>query len=230
MVQLPAEEIPVERDVVYEAAEMMTQIPETLEFALEDGGRTAKVSCWAEKQEEENARWSDDFSFPVVFHGCDASFCQLGDVLIPYREEKPELEGEERQLLEMIHVPEEGYRITDISWNGTVYEDEQGELCREALAEGEKLVRDVLVHYVGIAEFPDGEGWQITAQYDLALPKISETQVAILETKSDFASSEPEKAQAHFWKNVVYALTISISLLIVILVFAAVWAKRRKKE
>lgn len=227
MVSLPSEEIPVERDVICENVEALARVPEFMEFALEENGREAKASCWADDMEVVAARWSDDFSFPVTFHECDAEFCQLGDVLIPYVEKKPELEGHEALLLDLIGAPQEAYRVTDISWNGEIYTDESGVLCRDALAVGDKLVQDFQVHYVGTAEFPACERWQIVAEYELPVPEMKETDVSVI--RDDENLSAVTDGQQEFWKNVIRTLTVAFSLLLLLLILILLVKRRQMR-
>ncbi|MGN0158516.1 MAG: hypothetical protein ACI39W_05175 [Brotaphodocola sp.] len=225
MVSIPLKEIPVERDVIYEQVEALSKVPEFMEFSVEEEGRTANVSCWSDDMEAGNARWSSDFSFPVTFHGCDAEYCRLEDVLIPYREEKPELDGYEMLLLRLIGAPEDAYRVTDIFWDGEIYMDETGTVCRNALAVGEKLVQDVQVHYVGTAEFPACEEWKIAEEYEFPCPEwkssMKDQPGQVLDE-----STETVDGQQEFWQNIIRTMTIAFSLLLILL-FVIVVVKRR---
>lgn len=224
--QIPAEEMPVERDVVYEAVEALAEVPEFMGFTVEEDGRQAQVNCWADDMEAENARWSDEFSFPVTFHGCDAEYCQLGDVLIPYREEKPELDGYEPLLLELIDAPQEAYRITDVAWNGAIYTDETGMLCRDALAFGEKLVQDFQVHYVGSAEFSACERWRAAAAYELPLPETHAVDEDTWQLEGGYERLDTADAENKLWKRVVRTVTVAFSLLVLFILVILV-AKRK---
>lgn len=227
LIQIPAEEILVERDVVYEAVEALTRVPEFVKFAVEEDGRQAQVSCWSDDMTMKNARWTEGFSFPVTFHGCDAEYCQLGDALIPYREDRPELNGYEPLLLELIGAPQEAYRVTDIAWSGGIYTDAAGTLCRDALAIGEKMVQDVEVHYVGTAEFPACEQWQMAAAYELPMP---EAHVMAGEIEPSGAGDEhlrASDAESEFWKWAVRTVTAAFSLFLLLLLVILV-AKRKK--
>lgn len=228
MVSLPEEEVFVERDVVYENVEALAQIPKSAEFALEEKGREAVAVCQAEAAEAIAVRWRDDFSFPVTFHGCDAGICQLGDVLIPYEEEKPDLDGQEAQLLHMIGAPEDAYRVTDIFWNGEIYTDEAGVICRDAYAVGSKLVKDIQVHYEGAAVFPECERWQVTAEYGLSLPEISKMNESAVVAVSVIAEEAASDHRLEFWKHVIAAMTAAISLLLFLVILVIFLVKRRK--
>lgn len=64
----------------------------------------------------------------------------------------------------------------------------RGELCRDALAVGQKLVRDYRAVYTGTAEFPDYDGWQTVAVYGPAAPETK------AETEPESTAREKEKA------------------------------------
>lgn len=229
MVSLPEEDVFVERDVVYENVEALAQIPESAEFALEEQGREVVAVCRAEAMEAAAARWCDDFSFPVIFHGCDAELCQLGDVLIPYQDDKPDLDGQEAQLLRMIGAPEDAYQVTDIFWDGEIYTDETGVVCRNARAVGSRLVKDIQVHYEGFALFPKYEGWQVTAEYGLPFPEMGEpTEAVVMVENSSETFGETFDGKTEFWKQIWRTVTAAVSLLLFLVIFLIFLVKRKK--
>ena len=64
-------------------------------------------------------RWEPGFEFPVTIINDDAQRFLLNGTEVELDEEKP-LRGYEEQLLELIGVSGENYRITDIRWDGAV--------------------------------------------------------------------------------------------------------------
>lgn len=147
----------VEKEVVYEQVEDAAGLPDTIDLSVREAGETVTVSCQAKTRKILRERWKDDFSFPITVHAYDADYYLVGDRLIPQKEGHPELEGCKELLLELIGVSPEAYRITEILWQGAPYEDENGSLCRDALARGDRLVRDYQILYAGTARLP-GEG------------------------------------------------------------------------
>ncbi|MDO5407680.1 MAG: hypothetical protein Q4F28_10190 [Eubacteriales bacterium] len=238
-VLLPAENQVVEQERIFEQIEGMTDIPETVEWKAEhtEDRRRGKAVCTAESVEILREWWSGDFSFPVQFHCYDAEYYQLGGELIPSDEVRPQLDGYEELLLEIAGVPAEGYRVTDIRWDGEAYLDEAGILCRNAVASGEKLLRDYQVRYRGTVEFPETRRWQTVALYGLPEPeepeaKEAEEAYALTEVTED-RSEQPEAAepaqQTPFWKQVIKVITLSVSMLLpFLLLLLFLMVKRRK--
>lgn len=163
----PARTRSVKETLYYEQMEGVSVIPRELMVPVTDGEQTCNVVCQIQEQTVVQEEWQEGFVFPVVFHMYGAGFYQLGDHLITGNEESPELAGCEALLLEQIGVSPDDYRITYVQWSGDSYLDAQGELCRDAAAFGQKLVRDYQVTYVGQAEFPGKSIRQIEANYHL---------------------------------------------------------------
>lgn len=182
-VSVSGQSIPVIREGIYEQAEGITQLPESMNVEVERENQKTEVSCLLEDRAVIKEEWQDGFSFPVTYHKYGAEFYWLGEHLIEGGGDKPRLEGYENLLLEEIGVTPEFYRIVDIRWEGEPYEDETGELCRNAVASGQKLLRDYRLVYKGTASFPSYEAWRVTAVYG---PAVSEDLL-------DDRQSEPPK-------------------------------------
>lgn len=239
-VQLPARRRTVEEEQIFENVEGMTDVPGTSEIRTQDpdDGRIGTAVCQAESVEILREWWSADFSFPVQFHSYDADYYQLGGQMIPFDEERPQLAGCEELLLDIIGASTEEYRITDIRWDGEEYLDEAGILCRNALASGEKLVRDYQVRYCGVAEFPAGERWQTVAVYgppgteETAAPETeshSEVRVTEMETTVQTDAAGEAVPQESFWKQVFKVTKVILSLLIpLLLILLIVLVKGRR--
>lgn len=232
---LPERMKTVEQVQILEQVEGMTPIPQTASFEVTDEGRTGNAQTRAESVTVLKEVWSTDFSFPVTFHSCDAEYCQLGDRMIPYREEKPEFEGQEYLLLDIIGAPRDQYRVIDVRWDGEVYQDEAGIPCRNAVASGEKLLRDYQVLYRGTARFPSAERWQTVTIYEL--PR-EETVTVLPESASGVpnqggAGEEDNRSDREIdlplWEKVFRTVRVIVSLLLpLILIFAFILVKKRK--
>lgn len=230
---LPAKEEIVEREVSYEQVEGMTPIPEITRFTVTEDGREGTVRAQAEEVRVLRETWSRDFAFPVTFHSCDAEYCQLGDQMIPYQEERPALDGYEYLLLDIIGAPQEVYRILDVRWDGDIYVDASGIPCRDAIASGEKLVRDYQVLYRGMAEFPACERWQTVTVYEL--PREEETdelqemkeEAAVILDDADFDSNAG--TDLPLWKKIIRTVSIIMSLLVPILILLMIILVKRRK-
>lgn len=219
------EERRVYRDVVYEAVEDAAAVPETVDVQVRRSGQTAVAICRAKDKTVLREWWSEDFSFPITFHTYDAEFYELGDCLIPYNEERPQLEGCELQLLNAIGVSPEAYEITQLQWAGDAYRDGEGKLCRDAVAGGRKLLRDYRVRYEGRAVFSAGgapltdpqepETVEEDMPEDEAENTVEESRVSMLQKEEDSAQIEPkeqEDGRPAFWRKLTSTLLLIIGI------------------
>lgn len=211
----------VQKDVVYEHVEGGASLPETLDVRIEEGGVTVTAVCALEEKAILRERWEDSFSFPVTFHSYDAAFYQLGDILIPFDEERPRLEGSEERLLELVGVTPEEYQITSVRWAGEAYQGEEGELCRDALATGNKLVRDYRVRYAGTAQIPvKPEPRSQTGAEETVVEQTPEAEEAVVESETEMRvqveSSGEAQPQAEAGEPLTLWQKITRTLLVVI--------------
>lgn len=111
---------------------------------------------------EKSIFWEDDFSFPVTVYGYGAEVFYLGEYEIPAG---TDLVSYSSCFLEYLELPQDCYRIERVEWSGECYEDE-GIICRDAIAYGEKLIRDVDVVYGGQVRTPNIPAKQYVAVYE----------------------------------------------------------------
>lgn len=134
---------------------------------------------------EKGSTWSDDFSFPLTVTGYDADSFLLGDVEIPAGNDLSEY-GEE--FLSYLGLPQDCYRVERIVWTGEPYEQD-GIICRNAEAFGEKLIRNVDVYYGGQVLIPVMQDRQYTDGYEEISP-------ATEEDTTEESLDEPEEEEA----------------------------------
>lgn len=153
----------VHREVTYEAVEDEAALPEEIMVSVLAGHDGEMVPCQAVGWVEEAAYWQDDFSFPITFYEYGAGAYQLGEITV----KKTDLEDPEQlielaeqygtELLQSMGLSAEEYEVKEIVWTGTPYEKEDGIVCRDAMAYGNRLLRDWRVQYEG---FVEPERWQ----------------------------------------------------------------------
>lgn len=119
---------------------------------------------------EQDSIWNDDFSFSITVAGYDADVFFLGDLEIPA---DADLSSYGTDFLSYLGLPEDCYRVDQVTWNGESYEQD-GFLCRDAVATGEKLIRTVEVTYGGQVRTPDIKGKQYISVYEEVIPKSEE--------------------------------------------------------
>lgn len=153
----------VHREVTYEAVEDEAALPEEIMVSVLAGHDGEMVPCQAVGWVEEAAYWQDDFSFPITFYEYGAGAYQLGEITVKKTDlEEPEqltelAEQYGTELLESMGLSAEEYEVKEIVWAGTPYEKEDGIVCRDAMAYGNRLLRDWRVQYEG---FVEPERWQ----------------------------------------------------------------------
>lgn len=153
----------VHREVTYEAVEDEAALPEEIMVSVLAGHDGEMVPCQAVGWVEEAAYWQDDFFFPITFYEYGAGAYQLGEITVKKTDlEEPEqltelAEQYGTELLESMGLSAEEYEVKEIVWTGTPYEKEDGIVCRDAMAYGNRLLRDWRVQYEG---FVEPERWQ----------------------------------------------------------------------
>ncbi len=110
--------------------------------------------------------WESDVTVPLRVELYDATFYMLNGKYIPYNDEKPALTGYEADILTVLNLPQESYRITDFLWTGDVY-TENGVQYRNAAASGERYVAEYTAYYNDTVALPDANGYNATLTYSL---------------------------------------------------------------
>ena len=153
----------VRREVTYEAVEGEADFPGEIDVSVLAGNDEEVVRCRAVDWAEADRYWRDDFSFPVTFYEYGAGTYQLGEITVKEMdlEDPAQLTELARQygteLIQSMGLSEEEYEVDEMVWTGTPYENEEGIVCRDAVARGSRLLRDYRVVYEG---FVEPERWQ----------------------------------------------------------------------
>lgn len=156
-------------DVVdYKGVEQIDKIPESCEIEVKNkvSGEVVKADVPLASYEYSNYRWTNDFEFLVTVEEADAEVYALGNILVPRRENAP-FSGYELQLLELIQVSPEYYRIDSVEWAGEPWTEKSGKIYRQAIAKGAKQVADVQAQYAGDVVFESKSGREVRAVYAL---------------------------------------------------------------
>ncbi len=177
----------VEQEIRYDDVEGAAEIPQQVDIRVLEEDQEATAVCELQELVEESAKWQEGFVLPVTFHVYGADGYMLGDHMILHNEEAPQLQGYEEELLTMTGLSPEEYRIETISWDGGIYTDENGEMCRDAAARGQKLVRSYRAKYTGTAVIPVPDISRITLVYEEPV----QTKEAESETSESEAAPEP---------------------------------------
>ena len=246
----------VHREVTYEAVEDEAALPDEIMVSVLAGHDGELVLCQAVDWEEEAAYWQDDFSFPITFYEYGAGAYQLGEITV----KKTDLEDPGQltelaeqygtELLQSMGLSAEEYEVKKIVWTGTPYEKEDGIVCRDAMAYGNRLLRDWRVQYEG---FVEPERWQKLKRggVDGELNEegqeetVPETIKAVTETPekvSEAEHEEPKEQPAHgksrlqeYLEKVTRILLVAVGIGVVfflggLLVLALLWIGRKLRE
>lgn len=110
--------------------------------------------------------WVSDVTIPTRFEQYDSKYYLLNGRYVPYDNQKPALAGYEADILNVLNLPQESYRITDFVWTGDVY-TENNVQYRDAVATGERYVAEYTAYYSDTVALPDANGYNATLTYAL---------------------------------------------------------------
>lgn len=227
----------ISETIEYKEVEQFDNIPGTCEIEAKDKttGQVITSGASLAGYEYSRYRWSNDFEFKVTVEDANADFYSLGDSLVPAKEKAP-FDGYERQLLELIHVNPDYYRIDSVEWITEPWLGKDNKVYREALAKGAKQVADVKAQYAGNVTFPETQAKAVQAFYSLQ----SQEQAEIV---PDELPEEPPEKKRGIWDYIKELLAkildfirnhpvlcLSIGLLIIIFMVILILHKLSKKQ
>lgn len=175
--QISAREELVSDTITYDSVEQADRIPDSAVIEARDHltGAVTNVTVPLKSYEYSDYRWVNGFQFLITVESADADSFALGDVLIPNQEEHP-FKGYEKELLQLIHVSPDFYRILSAEWTGQPWMGENGIIYRQALAQGEKRIADVKAVYEGLVLMDAVPASATEAIYE-AIPDADETDL-----------------------------------------------------
>ena len=241
----------VRREVTYEAVEGEAKLPDEITVSVLAGNDEELVRCRAVDQVEEDAYWRDDFSFPITFYEYGAGEYQLGEIIVEGAELTELAQQYGTELLSSMGLSEEEYEVEEIGWAGMPYENEDGIVCRDAVARGRRLLRDYQVMYEGTV---DPERWEelkrggapgeldeAQMQEEPASEEAEETAGAKTETDAvqpEEVEKQPKQKKSRlqeFLERVTRILLIAVGIGAIfffggLLVLALLWIYRKLRE
>lgn len=226
-----------EAPVVYELVGAEAEIPDEAEITVE--GLTEKVKMPLLRTEFYNERWEPDFECILTFHSCEADVYELGETEIyaDHRAEKPALGQFEEEILGLLGLSGERYRILEYQWTGEPYEDETGILCRKARASGERLVRDCRAVYGGMTDMEPPPSYRTKAVYVLERKMVPETAGGEEKAESMEGQREPDRdsLEDSLKEKLVKVVTVTVAvtvgigtILIFLVILRFVWRTGRR--
>ena len=192
-------------------------------------GKTVTADLPLERMDTQTDwHWRDDVEIPITFTTYDANTYLLNGKEIPKKEESPALEGYETDLLESLGLSPDSYRITSYAWDGEPYTNENGELCRNAVAYGQRYVIQCQAIFSGSVPLPpiEKETYRGIATYTATAQQETGEMEYQVEGIATYQALETNSIS-------IPILILSIGILVLILLVLLILfllAKRRKKK
>ncbi len=164
--------------------------------------------------------WVSDVTIPTRFEQYDSKYYLLNGRYVPYNNQKPALAGYEADILNVLNLPQESYRITDFVWTGDVY-TENGVQYRDAVATGERYVAEYIAYYRDTVALPDANGYNATLTYSLDSGDIEYTINA---------TALYEKLNTGLTPAQIITISVVGVFLLIILIVAILFVISKKKK
>ncbi len=225
--------IPVEKQVRYLGLEDGEEIPETIYAEMQP--QQLELSSTLRKAEITtiNEQWKDDLCLPVTFYSYGADEYQLGDIIIS-ADDNNLLEaaaGEGELILNDLGLSSQAYHITSMVWNGEPFTDEEGQICRNAIALGERLLKDVEVVYKGEATEKEPDYYELHITYEPEETEAGSTVELVPQTLAQLPDPAPNQGPFWYLIRTGFVITIAIGVLgILVGIILLLITKRRQKE
>lgn len=220
----------VSSEIIYEGIGVGEVIPELAEIKVwdEETNKTFLADLPLSETRFFYERWKDDFAFDVTLHTYGADIYILGEQEIKKGEEGgvPELGGREADLLAMIGLSDENYRIENYEWSGEPYTDEEGVMCRDIKAVGIRRIYDCAAVYEGTVSRPDYNQYRLKTNYlrkpELVKEPEAESVSATPSNALSMPPGEPEEIKS-FWDKMIaigkICLQVSVGLFCILLAY-----------
>lgn len=237
---LDARTEPVSDTITYPDHPVEGKLPEAAKLSVKDSitGDSVEVQVPLTDVNYGEVHWVSGFEFPITVSDYDASMFDLNGKEVPLSEDAP-LKGYESDLLQMIGVSENAYRINHIEWDGEAYTD-NGILCRKLKATGDMLVQDCDATYSGVVNLPEVQAKAIQAVYaDRPVATDSDAESGYTYTMKatvKYISNTETLAKKTFLDRLIDFITnpivvaVILTLLLIILILWLLSKKRKKEE
>ena len=199
----------------------------TVKYHSDEYGIDIDVPLQLDHVENNGYTWTSDLSVPMTLYGIDSAYLQFGDALIPYDGGNPPLTGYESAYLASLGLSANSYRLTRVTWDGDAYTNADGELCRNAIVTGDRLLSTFTAVYGGKnVTVPSVDGYKATATYSgTQIVKTDKTEYSI-RSVATYIEQKNEVPVA-----VIVGITIgTIALAAAIVIILFILSKKRKEK
>lgn len=227
----------LEKQVVYTAVEGVEGLPESIPVEEEVSGASAEGELYIRDSRVVREAWQDGFQAPVLFHSYGADEYQTGSLRVSGDDVLASALDAREGLLEVMGLSPEEYRIDFLEWDGEAFMDEEGQMCRQAVARGQKLVRDFEITYEGEVEYMEPASYEMEIMYRPVHPSTvwvsDEEPVTPAPAAVQVPSTVGEHGPLWYWVRSGFVITVGIGIIgicVGITVLAAVWFRQKRKE
>lgn len=199
----------------------------TVKYHSDEYGIDVGVPLQLDHVENNGYTWTSDLSVPMTLYGIDSAYLQFGDALIPYDGGNPPLTGYESAYLASLGLSANSYRLSRVTWDGDAYTNADGELCRNAIVTGDRLLSTFTAVYGGKnVTVPSVDGYKATATYSgTQIVKTDKTEYSI-RSVATYIEQNNEVPVA-----VIVGITIgTIALAAAIVIILFIISKKRKEK
>lgn len=199
----------------------------TVKYHSDEYGIDVNVPLQLDHVENNGYTWTSDLSVPMTLYGIDSAYLQFGDALIPYDGGNPPLTGYESAYLASLGLSANSYRLSRVTWDGDAYTNADGELCRNAIVTGDRLLSTFTAVYGGKnVTVPSVDGYKATATYSgTQIVKTDKTEYSI-RSVATYIEQNNEVPVA-----VIVGITIgTIALAAAVVIILFIISKKRKEK
>lgn len=221
----------LERQVVYAGVEGAEGLPESIAVEEEVSGIPAEGNLTIRHSRVLGESWKDGFAAPVTFHSYGAEEYRAGSLVVQGEDVLGTSVAMGGELLAVMGLSPMEYRILSMEWAGEPYEDQDGLLCRQALAIGQKLLRDYEITYEGEVSWMEPDTFQLEMTYRPAVPvrELTETDVTVEEPA---AGTQTEEDTLWYWVRSGFIITVGAGLIgiaVGLLTLLVLWYRQNRR-
>lgn len=224
----------MEKQLVYLGVEGAEGLPESISVQEELSGIPAQGELSIREARIAGEEWREGFEAPVIFHSYGADEYAAGSVVIGGEDVLYEAVAAQEEILGVMGLLPEEYRILSMEWAGGPFEDGEGQLCRQATARGEKLVRDYEITYEGEVAYMEPVSYEMEMVYRPVLPlPAAEKEQPKPSMAAPPVPSEPEKSMLWYWVRSGFVITVGAGLIgmgVGITILTVAWLRKRRRE
>lgn len=223
----------LEKTALYQAVEGAETLPPYIDSRENEDGTQLSGRLYMKESRILKEEWRDDFRVPVTFYSYGADAYELGEITVSGENALASVLEEQERLLGEMGLSPEDYRITSIDWDGESFMDEEGQVCRLALAGGERRLRDYEAIYSGQVQAEEPVSYEVSAIYEAARESAGEDTVPDIQEETgenERPSPLPDRYSRWVQTGVVITIAAGFFGLILGIFLLAMSRRRRRKE